>query len=199
MFKLILIALIGVSCMAQNINPSIFYVSMSAASQVSPAYSSLRGGTSIYIKAIGHDSVVASNNLIFIGAFPCIIPSDGVTSTFISCVTTDSGSSSDINNLPVTLLVNQKSFTTVYPNVVNYQNSYTPYVYEIFPAAGYANSWINISGIHRISDLGDGLRNMGDIVKLKLGNDICNRFDLVQSDISPTTVQIISCIESSLQ
>jgi hypothetical protein len=170
---------------------------MSPTAQVSPAFSSLKGGAMIYIKAIGQDPV-ASNNQIFVGNFPCIIPSDGVSDTFISCLTTDSGSSSDINNLPFTLIAYQQVFTTSSPDLVSYTNSYTPSLSEIFPTAGYANINVNLNGIHRISNLGDG-RDMGDVVAIKLGNDLCSRFDVVQAAIIPTSLQMIDCVESSMQ
>jgi hypothetical protein len=38
----------------------------------------------IYIKAIGH-STNALDNQVYVGTFPCTIPADGVTDTFISC------------------------------------------------------------------------------------------------------------------
>jgi hypothetical protein len=38
----------------------------------------------IYLKVSGHD-LVASKNQIYVGTFPCIIPSDGVSDTFIAC------------------------------------------------------------------------------------------------------------------
>jgi len=91
MLKLLVILLASVSLLAQTNGPQILYISSSPSSVVNPAYSSLRGGALIYIKAIGHDPI-AGNNLIYVGNFPCIIPSDGVTNTFITCQTTDSGS-----------------------------------------------------------------------------------------------------------
>jgi len=82
--------------------------------------------------------------------------------------------------------------------VVNYLNSYTPQLSEIFPASGYANVHVNFYGIHRITNLGDG-RDMGDVVALKLGHDLCSRFDVVQDPITNYNLQFITCIESSMQ
>ena len=144
--------------------------------------SSLRGGKMIYIKSIGH-STNAVDNLVLVGTFPCIIPANGVTDTFISCETTDSGSTSDIKNLPITLISLGVPFTT-YSYRVSYLSGVTPFIREVFPSAGFAGSAVHIYGVHRISNLGDGLRDMGDIQGLKIGDDFCSRFDIYQDPIS---------------
>jgi hypothetical protein len=64
---------------------------------------SLNGGTLIYINVIGH-SPNPSDNLIFIGGFQCNIPSDGVTDTFITCETTNTGSTKSIYGLTLSLI-----------------------------------------------------------------------------------------------
>ena len=152
----------------------------------------------IYIKAMGH-SPTPSDNLVYVGTFPCSIPSDGVTDTFISCVTGDSGSTTDINNLPVTLISLGTSFTTTSPNTVSYQNAYTPQLGGVYPTAGYGGSNVNLYGVHGISNIGDGLRSMGDITKLKLGGDLCSRFDVVQAGITGTSNEYLLCVESTQQ
>jgi hypothetical protein len=153
---------------------------------------------SIYIKAMGH-SPNPSDNLVYVGVIPCIIPSDGVTDTFISCVTGDTGSTTDINNLQVTLISLGAFTISSYPNTVSYQGAYTPQLKDVFPSAGYGGSNVNLYGIHDITNLGDGLRNMGDIIKLSLGKDLCSRFDVTQSAISSNTNQYILCSESAQQ
>jgi hypothetical protein len=192
----LLLALIA-SLHAQEGGPIILSVSSSPSGVTYPINSALRGGKMIYIKAIGHDPM-AEGNLVFVGTFPCNIPSDGVTDTFISCETSDSGSTSNINNLPVTLISNGIAFTTVTPNLVSYVDSATPRLNEVFPEAGYANTVVNFMGIHRIKELGDG-RSMGDVVKLKLGDDLCSRFDILQEPISDNVNQYIRCIQSNQQ
>jgi hypothetical protein len=193
---IILLALLP-SLLAQEAGPLILYVSGSPTTQVSPAYSSLRGGALIYLQVIGHDPM-ASGNMVYVGNFPCIIPSDGVTDTFISCETTDSGSDTSIYSLPVTLISYGVAYTTASPNVVHYTTSSTPQLVEMFPSSGFANQMISYYGVHQITDLGDG-RFMGSVVKMKLGSDLCSRFDVVQDPITATSNQYIQCIESSLQ
>ncbi len=171
----------------------ILFVSSDPSTITNPIYSSLRGGKMIYIKAMGH-SPTPSDNLVYIGTFPCKIPSDGVTDTFISCVTGDSASTTDINNLPVTLISQGTSTTTSSPNIVSYQKAYTPQLAAVYPTAGYGGSNVNLYGVHGISNIGDGMRNMGDITKLMLGNDLCSRFDVLQGDISDSSSEYILCV-----
>lgn len=122
------------------------------------------------------------------GSIPCTIPSDGVTDTFISCVTGDSGSSTDLPGyLTVSLISYGSRVTSASPNVVYYVNSWTPQLYAVFPTAGYGGQNVNLYGVHDISNIGDGLRNMGDITKLQLGSDLCSRFDVIQNGISGTS------------
>jgi len=80
----------------------------------------------IYIKAIGH-STNALDNRVLVGLIPCTIPADGVTDTYISCETGDSGSSSDIKNLPITLISSGVPYTT-FSYRVNYLYSVTPQI-----------------------------------------------------------------------
>lgn len=196
--SILLLLILSPLVLAQDAGPVVYYISSDPSNQVAPAFSSYRGGKLIYMFVTGHDPM-ATGNQVYVGNFPCNIPSDGVTDTFITCETTDSGSNSDISNLPVTLISNSIAFTTASPNLVSYVNSYTPQLYELFPSAGFANQKINFFGVHRITYLGDG-RDMGDVVKLLLGNDLCSRFDVVQANISSTTSSAyIQCIASSLQ
>lgn len=69
----------------------------------------------------------------------------------------------------------------------------------IFPTAGFAGTTVNLYGINRISNLGDGLRDMGDIEKIKLGQDICSRFDIQQDTIKTGVNEYVRCIASSTQ
>ena len=122
----------------------------------------------IYIKALGH-SPDPTQNTILVGSYPCVIPSDGVTDTFISCETTDTGSVSNVDNQKITLIYNGVQVTSSYPNSVYFRTHSTPYLLGVFPTAGFANSHVSLFGIHDISNVGDGLRDMGDVVKIKLG------------------------------
>lgn len=185
MGKILLLLFILPFLLSQNAGPTILYISSSPDSIVAPVTSSLAGGTLIYLKVIGHNPM-PSQNTIMVGSFPCLIPADGVIDTFISCYTTDSKSNVDISNLPVTLISYSIPYTTSSPYLVNYAAANTPQLTEIFPTVGWANRKIYFSGIHQISDLGDG-RSMGDVVALRIGNDLCSLFDLVQDSISPTT------------
>lgn len=74
----------------------------------------------IYIKALGY-SPDPTQNSIQVGSFPCIIPSDGVTDTYIACETTDTGSWINVDNLPVTLKSNGMTVSTSWPNRVYFR------------------------------------------------------------------------------
>lgn len=197
--KMLSLLLLCLFLATQAVSLQIYYVSSLPGSISNPVKASLRGGTMIYLKVTGHNPD-ATGNRIFVGTFPCIIPSDGVSDTFIACQTTDTGSTMDIDNLPVTIISFGTAFTTPgYPNSVYFQNYYTPSLTELYPSTGFAYSSINFYGIHRISDLGDGQRNMGDVTKLLLGNDLCSRFDVEQAPINAVWYASINCIQSHQQ
>jgi len=196
--KVIILLLLAYLACSSQAPPFIYSVSNVASSVVYPVTSSLRGGKFIYIKAVGHNPD-PSQNLIYVGTIPCIIPSDGVTDTFISCVTGDSGSNSDISNLPVTLIAYGTSYTTSYPNLVSYYSYITPQLTAVYPTAGYGGENVNLYGLHRISNIGDGLRVLGDITKLSLGGDLCSRFDVFQKAITSNWYDYILCVKSNQQ
>jgi hypothetical protein len=140
---------------------------------------SLMGGTAIHIKASGlsldptQTTILLQNSGSTI-AFPCNIPADGIVDGALTCITTPSNK--QVSNLMINIYTNINSIPTYVPFATqssytySYQNSFTPVVYDIFPAVAIGNTMLNYYGIHRISDLGDGLRNMGDIIKMKVGN-----------------------------
>lgn len=154
----------------------------------------------IYIKAFGH-SPDPNDNHIQVGDTTCIIPSDGVTDTFISCETGDLGSDVDKINNPVSLFsYNRKaSATTSTPFVISYRKDSTPQLRDVFPSAGFAGNSVNFYGVHKITDLGDGLRNMGQITRIRIGEDMCSRFDVEQENINKDSLAYIRCIQSSTQ
>lgn len=196
--KVIILLLLASLAWSGQVPPYIYSVSNSPSSVERPAVSSLRGGKFIYIRAIGHNPD-PSQNLIFVGTIPCKIPSDGVTDTYISCVTGDSGSTTDITGLPVTLIAYKTNYTTSNPNIVNYVSYATPQLTAVYPTAGYGGQNVNLYGIHKIKDIGDGLRILGDITKLSIGSDLCSRFDVTQSPIQQWWYDEILCVKSNQQ
>ena len=47
-------------------------------------------------------------------------------------------------------------------------------------------------------DLGDG-RSLGDIIALKIGSNICGRFDIIQDEINPNKETTIKCNQAANQ
>jgi hypothetical protein len=72
-------------------------------------------------------------------------------------------------------------------------------ILELFPASSDANTLVNFYGIHRITNIGDGNRDMGDVISMKIGDTLCGRFDIVQGPISATAGATISCRQALVQ
>ena len=98
----------------------------------------------------------------------------------------------------MTLISSGTAYTT-FSYKVSYKVSVTPQLKTIFPSAGFAGSNVNFYGVHEISNLGDGLRDLGDILGLKMGQDLCSRFDIFQESINPNWHSYVRCTESSSQ
>jgi len=97
-FVCLLLLLIGVHNQALQ----LFTVSKSSQSVIQPK-GSVRGGTTIYITGLGFSNNPVENQ-VFVGTYPCIIPSDGATETTLACVTTDTNQLNNIYNLPIIVI-----------------------------------------------------------------------------------------------
>jgi hypothetical protein len=95
--------------------------------------------------------------------------------------------------MPVTLIAYGSSFSTSYPDGIYYKNDQTPQLASLFPSAGYGGQNVNLYGIHKISNIGDGLRILGDITKLSIGSDLCSRFDVTQNAINQNWYGYLLC------
>lgn len=80
-----------ISPSTQQVALQILSVSDSPTKVTNSVSSSLKGGRYVFMKVMGHN-LDPTQNLVFINGSPCKIPADGVTDTFITCVTPDSGS-----------------------------------------------------------------------------------------------------------
>jgi hypothetical protein len=107
----------------QQVALQILSVSDSPTTVTKTISSSLKGGRYVYMKVMGHN-LDPTQNLVFINGLPCKIPSDGVTDTFITCLTPDSGSLTSLSAKSITLVSGTALFTV--SNVVNYRTEYTP-------------------------------------------------------------------------
>jgi hypothetical protein len=179
-------------------------VSTILANSTSTLQGSFNGGTALYIRGLGFDST-DSNNIILVGANICNTTAKGVTSDTITCDTTAAITSFTMTNLPITVAVAGKpSYTCTSSNCLfSYTSSTTPILKDIYPRSGTAFDIIKFYGTHRISDLGEdeGIngRSMGDVRALSIGNTYCNRFDILEPDITPNSDAYISCSISPVQ
>ena len=203
-----------IACASSSIN--INWISTVANSAVSPMAGSLMGGTSIHmsITGISQDPTMTTIKLQQQGssiAYPCKIPADGVVEGALTCITTPSLNLQPISNFLINVFsvdengnptfassssLSSTSSSSVY---FSYQAAYTPMIYDVFPGVAVGNTKLNYYGIHRISNLGDALRDTGDIIKIKVGDELCNLFGLTQASINPNAVSPIICMSSYLQ
>ncbi|KAL4508252.1 hypothetical protein ABPG72_003556 [Tetrahymena utriculariae] len=144
---------------------------------------SINGGTRVYIKMVGQDSSMASNNQVTIGPYPCVIPDMGVNEVFVSCITTPAYDSTQQWNLPVVVnVVNRSASQCAQANpslcTFSYSGAYTPMVDIIFPRAIIPKVDFEWWGTFRIS-------NTNQISKMLVGNLLCDRFDLGLNEDTP--------------
>jgi len=176
----------------------LFYVSTNPENNVSPMSGSVKGGTRIYINGVGFNTI-AENHIVYVGGKLCDMTKAGVNTNFLTCDTTDSGSPSDLLNQAITVKIpaTNEQVTLDSPKFA-YKKGSTPYLNFIYPRSAHALSEIRFNGVHRIMDLGDG-RDLGDIIGLKIGNNMCGRFDIAQDAINPNKNNNIICKQSGRQ
>ena len=195
--KLLLLLVVFAAAVAQPANADpvlITSVSTIADSNTSPMSGSLAGGTSLYIHGMGFDPMF-DNNVVYVGSVRCVTTSKGVTPNIIMCYT-GAYVSGPTNNLPITIAVIGKQPYTCSTSgcLFTYSTIQTPALRGVYPKATSANLWLNFYGVHRIVNLGSGDgRDMGDVTGLYIGSILCNRFDIVQSNIPSTSSAYISC------
>lgn len=142
----------------------------------------------------GH-SESASDNKVFVGNYPCPISSGGVSETYITCVTSDSKSTTDISNLAVTVISKGASDVSKSPFVVSYSSSYTSSIDEVFPSAAHSDVKVNVEGSDRGAQSYGEDRNTGD-VEIKLGDDVCDRYDDDKNPQSENGKSALKCTHS---
>ncbi|CAM6001510.1 unnamed protein product [Sphagnum balticum] len=183
---------------ANSENLQLFSVSSSTSQIINPS-GSVRGGTTIYITGLGF-SANAANNQVFIGTYACTIPADGATETTLACITSDTGQLNNIYSLPINVYSNgQQQSLTAEQGSFSYLGTYTPLIQHLYPSSSIAGQLINFYGIHRISNIGDGQRDMGDVISMLIGGTQCGRFDIVQGPINPSASDTISCRQATVQ
>lgn len=155
----------------------LFSVS-STPTAILPPSGSVAGGTTIYIRGLGF-STNAADNQVYVGSYPCVIPADGATETTLACITSDTMQTSNLHYLPITVTSNgQQQMLTNEQGSFSYLYSNTPVLYSLYPASAVPGGYLRFYGLHRITNLGDGLRNMGDVISMMIDTTLCGRFDI---------------------
>lgn len=158
---------------------------------------SLRGGRKIYIQ--GSDFPSDPTMLqVLVGPYPCKIPADGVTSVTLSCETTDTLSVTDLKTNSIRVIYQGQIFT-VPSTTFDYLDGDTPCIYNVFPSSSIAGTTLNYFAKHRILNVGDGLRDMGDFYGLYIGNSICSMFDITQGSVTYNSINNVQCTQSMAQ
>jgi hypothetical protein len=175
------------------------YSVSSSPTQVLPPSGSVSGGTVIYLRGLGF-STNPGDNQVMVGPYPCVIPADGATATTLACYTSDTQQTGNIYYLPITVTSNgQQQQLTNEQGSFSYLYSSSPLILHLFPASAVPGTLLHFYGIHRITNLGDGLRDMGDVVSMQVGSTQCGRFDILEGPIAASSPATISCHQASQQ
>lgn len=144
----------------------MLYTSTSISAKVPPS-GSLAGGTVVYIYGTNF-SPDPSLISIFFGTYPCNLQAGSSSSSMLACITTPATSSSQYN-LPLTINIQGQTPLKCSSNncVFSYSNWLTPVVHELVPKTVKNEDLLNIFGLHRITDPGDGRSSsVGEIKSL---------------------------------
>lgn len=175
----------------------LFSASIDKSATSSTLRGSLRGGTTIYIYGLGFPRDPRELQ-IWVGSNECIIPNNGITSTVISCETTDSNSNNDISSLEIQVVSGGQIFTVPSASFT-YREADTPIISDVFPSVSTPSNLVNLYGRHRVNDYGDGERDTGDFQGVFIGDNLCSLFDIEQEVITYNNINRLQCRQSSTQ
>lgn len=113
----------------------------------------------------------------------------------LSCVTTPMLDPNSPASLPVTIYSIGRLFVscTTYNCLFTYSDSLTPFIYEVYPTTMVGNQMIKVSGVHRISDVGDGRSPTSNLKYILIGDTSCSTLDIIQDFINANGNDIIFC------
>lgn len=75
----------------------------------------------------------------------------------------------------------------------SYSNSDTPLITDVFPSTTISGTQLNYYATHRILNVGDGVRDMGDFIGLFVGGNLCSMFDITQGTVSYNSNNRVIC------
>lgn len=115
----------------------------------------------------------------------------------IACVTTPATSSTSLSNLALTIYTQGQAplFCNSNNCVFSYSNWLTPVVQELIPKTVMNGDILNVFGVHRITDPGDGRSTtIGQIQSLLINGYTCSIIDVIQEDtINANSRDYIAC------
>lgn len=158
----------------------MLFISSNISARISPS-GSLAGGTIVYIFGTNF-SPDPSLISIFFGTYPCNLQAGSSSVSMLACITTPATSSS-LQNLPLTIIIQGQTPLKCTSNncVFSYSNSLTPIVQELIPKTVKNGDLLNIFGLHRITDPGDGRSSsVGQIKSLLINGYTCSILDVIQ-------------------
>ena len=137
----------------------------------------------IYIKGTNFDPDPSLNSVL-VGPYPCDLVADGSSENNLVCRTTPATNPDKTWKLPVKIECGSKKapVTCADSNCqFTYLNSDTPAIEEIHPRTSYGNERVNIHGIHRITEPGDGRSpSASEIENILIGSTVCSLIDIDQ-------------------
>ncbi|CAD8126745.1 unnamed protein product [Paramecium sonneborni] len=171
----------------------LYWVSTNPLMEIENLYGSTQGGTSLYLRAVGFDSII-SNNIIQVGTYSCIIDETYVKDQELSCKTIAPAlNDNQLQNLVVTVEVpgQQISVCTSQKNkcLFSYIKEKSPYLHYLIPNIGFANSVLFSKGSWTII----GEEN-NEIEKILIGQEFCRKsqYRLLNSRMI-SNEDVISC------
>ncbi|CAK89031.1 unnamed protein product (macronuclear) [Paramecium tetraurelia] len=172
---------------------NLFWVSTSQFKETSNLYGSTQGGTSLYMKAIGFDSIV-TNHIVYIGKYPCIIDETYAKEQEVSCKTTAPLlNDNSLQNLLVSIETsdNKKSVCTSQTNkcLFSYKQEISPYLHYLIPSIGFANSVLTTKGQWVLQG-----EEQNEIEKILIGQKYCvkNQYRILNTQMQKGE-DVISC------
>lgn len=131
------------------------------------------------------------------GSYPCNLKAESSSVNMLTCITSPATNSNSLYGLALTVSIQGQTPLTCSSS--NCQFSYspwkTPIVHELVPKTVAGGDLLNVFGLHRITDTGDGRSaGVGQVTSMLINGYSCSLIDVVQSEsINPDYRDNIIC------